>query len=348
MSSDNLIHEASNPATAPARLAELASADRATWPALAANPMTYDGLLQWLAERNEPAVNAALAARTQAALPPVPPPAAPVPPAAPAASVEPTQAPAEAPDETPTVVTPAEPAFTAPVEAQPAVASEPTAVFAAPLTEPTTVFQTPGAPEPTATYVPVAAATAAPGGPVDGNGANGNKNLTIVIAMVAVVLALIAGAAYGATQVFGDDDDTSTSSPADTKKSSPAPSDDYEDEDSTLPSDDLSDDDLPGASAEFCSTMKRVEDASRDMIGNSGTTPDLDAITEMGQDMAAAYDDLANSAPSELQSDIEIMGSYFDLMTDPTADSASKMGDSISEYMDAAQKVGVYYATNCL
>ncbi|MCW2838614.1 MAG: hypothetical protein JWR55_97, partial [Aeromicrobium sp.] len=54
MSSEDLIREAGDPATTPARLAELAAADQATWPAIAGNPAAYDGLLTWLGERNVP------------------------------------------------------------------------------------------------------------------------------------------------------------------------------------------------------------------------------------------------------------------------------------------------------
>lgn len=347
MSSEELIREASNPATAPARLAELASADRATWPALASNPSTYDGLLGWLSERNDPAVNAALTARAQASLPPVPP-APPAPPApapveavAPAAPFE-AAAPAEpfqaAEPEEPTVVAPAAPIFEAP--AQP----EPTAVFAAPVAEPTAVFQTPGAPEPVAAYpsAPAAASTTPPAG-----GDNGGKNLAIVVAMVAVVIALIAGAAYGATQVFGGDDEVKTSAPADSKKSDAPATDEDDDSSSTLPTPDSSDDDSTGASSEFCSTMKDVQDASTDLVGRVGDSPDLDDIKQMGEDMVQSYRDLADAAPAELRTDIEAMGSYFEIMTNPTADGASSMSESFSDYMDSAQRVSTYYSKNC-
>lgn len=358
MSSEDLIREANDPATAPARLAELASADRATWPALAGNPSTYDALLTWLGERNDPGVNAALAARAQAALPPVPPAPAPPAPAAPPAAA----------DQTPTVVSPAAPvapaapAFEAPAQAEPAAASEPTAAFTAPVAEPTAVFQapaspeptavfqTPASPEPTATYPAAPVTTETPAAPADGN--NGGKNLAIVIAMVAVVIALIAGAAYGATQLFGDDDDPVSASTNDSKKTDDASDDKDEDEDEDIPSIappslDSDDTDLSGSSDEFCSTMKSVQDASQDLVSRSSSSPDLDDLKEMGEDMAKAYDDLADTAPAELRPDIEAMGGYFELMTNPTADGASKMSETFSDYMDSAQKVSTYYAQNC-
>lgn len=337
MSSEDLIHEASNPATTPARLAELASADRATWPAIAGNPAAYDGLLQWLGERDDPAVNAVLTARTQASMPPVPPLAPPA--AAPVAPVE-------APVETPTVVTPVEPAFTAP--AQP----DPTAVFQAPSTEPTAVFQTPAAPEPTATYAPVEAATETPATTTEGGG--DGKNLAIVIGMVAVVIALIAGAAFGATQVFGDDDDDKNSSLLGNKSSD---SDDDKDEidppeldspEDDFPEDPYPENDVPEASGDFCTSMASIQKANEELVSRTGESPDLDELKEMGEDMADAYEDLAETAPSDLQTDIRAMGAYFELMTNPTADSASKMSESISDYAESAQKVSMYYAQNCL
>ncbi|MCL8253226.1 hypothetical protein AERO_17710, partial [Aeromicrobium fastidiosum] len=68
MSSEDLVREAQDPSTAPGRLAELAQADRATWPAIVFNPAAYDGLLQWLGERGDPTVDAALSARAAQAL----------------------------------------------------------------------------------------------------------------------------------------------------------------------------------------------------------------------------------------------------------------------------------------
>ncbi|MCW2823899.1 MAG: hypothetical protein JWQ91_816 [Aeromicrobium sp.] len=63
MSSDDLIREAQDPATPAARLQELAVADRATWPAIAAHPQADDGLLDWIGTHGDESVRAAIAAR---------------------------------------------------------------------------------------------------------------------------------------------------------------------------------------------------------------------------------------------------------------------------------------------
>lgn len=305
MSSADLIREAHDPATALARLAELASADRATWPALAANPSTYDALLGWLAERNDPAVDAALAARTQAAVPPVTPA-----PAAPSAA-----------DETPTVVA-ATAATAVDVAAQPEATSAPeqTATFASPVAESIEPAELAELAEPTGdTGAPLSAS---------GDSTDDGRNIAVVIAMVAVVIALIAGAVYGATQVFGADDDPATTSPIRTEKSAAASTD-------------------SAASADFCATMKSVEKVSQKLVSGSSTAPDVDDLKAMGEKMADAYDELATSAPRQLRADVQAMGGYFELMTDPTQDTVDKMTEDFTDYMESAQKVGAYYAQNC-
>lgn len=90
-SNEELLREAANPATSPARLQEIAQADQSTWAAIAANPAAYDGLLTWLGEHGDATVKAAIAARSAVAAPPAPavaaapavPAAAPVPPTPP-------------------------------------------------------------------------------------------------------------------------------------------------------------------------------------------------------------------------------------------------------------------------
>jgi hypothetical protein len=360
MSSEDLIREAGDPATTPARLAELAGADQATWPAIAGNPAAYDGLLTWLGERNVPAVDAALTARAEAAaraaLPPVPPPApaVPAPPTPPAAEI-PSAAPvAPEPAPEPTVVVPAqptyeEPAYGQPTAQQPAAASEPTAVFAAPAS----------APEPTATQafgaVPPAG-TGTPAATADGDGGHGSsgRNLAVVIAMVAVVLALIAGAAWGATEVFGGDDEPSVSA-SDNDEADDDDSDSSETPDAPEESEPAAtiptipeDDDSEAPAGEFCSTMKEIQDTSMAALDTDGGAADLEGMQDMAEQLAESYDDLRDSAPAELAADVEVMASYFELLENPDADAASKMSESISEYSEAAQNVGVYYAQNCL
>lgn len=55
---------AANPLTAQARLAELAWEQPQTRVAVAGNPAAYPALLEWLAQLDDPEVNAALAARS--------------------------------------------------------------------------------------------------------------------------------------------------------------------------------------------------------------------------------------------------------------------------------------------
>src|SRR5690625_706618 len=64
--------QASDPATEPAVLGEIATHRPDLRPAIAGNPTTYPALLDWLANLNDPAVNEALAARAQGATGPVP------------------------------------------------------------------------------------------------------------------------------------------------------------------------------------------------------------------------------------------------------------------------------------
>ncbi|MFT4299837.1 MAG: hypothetical protein QM597_09410 [Aeromicrobium sp.] len=86
MATDETRAEASNPATAPARLQELTS-DPELWPLIAAHPNAYPGLLTWLGENGGNDVKAAIAGRGNGAAAAEPtavlPPAAPPTPAAP-------------------------------------------------------------------------------------------------------------------------------------------------------------------------------------------------------------------------------------------------------------------------
>jgi hypothetical protein len=320
MSSEDLIREAQDPATSAARLAELAQADRSTWPAIVFHPAAYDGLLQWLGERGDPTVNAVLAAR-----------------AAQLASVRP-------PVEEQTAVIPPEPApqQTAPQEPvqTPEATSEPTAVIPAqpayPAAQPAYPTAYPAAGAPTAAFgsVPPGGSEHQPSG--DGTG-KGGKPLAFVIAMVVVIIALIGGAAYGATQLFGDDDDdgngiSATSAP---RSATPAP------EKSTAATPDA-----PAASSDFCTSMKTLQDQSMSMLGNSGATPDLGSIQDLADDMIQSYKDLEQSAPEEIKGDIRSMSSYLDMLKNPTGDAAENF--DMTEYTEAAQRVGVYYAKNCL
>ncbi|WP_442864314.1 variant leucine-rich repeat-containing protein [Arthrobacter sp. ATA002] len=63
--SADLLTEAADPQTPLARLQELAANHPHTRPAVAANPSTYPGLLTWLGQLDDPAVDQALRQRSQ-------------------------------------------------------------------------------------------------------------------------------------------------------------------------------------------------------------------------------------------------------------------------------------------
>lgn len=241
------------------------------------------------------------------------------------------------PEPEPTVVIPAtEPAPTAAFPAQP------TYPAAAPAAATTAAF---GA-------VPPAGADTQPTG-TDGEGRG--ASLGITIAVVAAVLALIAGAAWGTTELLGDDDTTITSSHTkETKAPDTAGADeDEEDEDEPSPVPTVPPAPDPaaggGAGGPFCTTMEKIQDDSMDLLeGTEGATPDLASIQRKGAEMASSYKSLEASAPAELKADITVMADYFDMVSNPSADNSGKLSDAISAYSKSAQKVGMHYAQNCL
>uniref|UniRef100_UPI0035C9B475 variant leucine-rich repeat-containing protein n=1 Tax=Actinotalea sp. JY-7885 TaxID=2758576 RepID=UPI0035C9B475 len=62
--------QAADPTTPGQTLADIAAQRPDLRPAVAANPATYPGLLEWLSALGDPAVDAALAARGTAGRPP--------------------------------------------------------------------------------------------------------------------------------------------------------------------------------------------------------------------------------------------------------------------------------------
>jgi hypothetical protein len=372
MSSEDLVREAQDPSTSPARLAELAQADRATWTAIVFNPAAYDGLLQWLGERGDPTVNAALTARAAHAAtltPPTPPapPAAPAPaeaaapvaePVAPVEPVSPVVEPVVPVAETPAAPAADEPTQVVPTDAPVEAAHEPTVVIPPqqPAPEPTAVYPRqptyptgyPAAPaDATAAFGSVPPAGTPPhAAPVGGDGTGGRdgKKIAIIAVAVAAVIVLIGGAAFGATKVFGGDDDDKPSISAGDSKTTETP--DSDDEPSTAaPSTPAPDDSSGGAAGEFCSEMTDLQQKSMDMLGGtSGSSPDLADLQSKAQEMVKAYDDLEDVAPAEVKGDIEAMSSYLSTMMDP---SNAGSGD-FNKYMEAAQRLGVYYAKNCI
>lgn len=384
MSSEDLVREAQDPSTTPGRLAELAQADRATWAAIVFNPSAYDGLLQWLGERGDPTVNAALAARASyaaAQAPQAPPapaaPPAPVAPAAPVAPVVPV-VPAEPVEEAAPVAEPVAPVEPVSPVAEPVVpvAEDPfTAPAAEQAPEPTVSLpQQPQAPEPTAqipqqswtpepTAVQPAAPQPAPVFPAQptyeapaattsafGSVPPGGKPLGIVIAMVAVILLLIGGAAFGATKVFGGDDDKPTITSGDSKTTDAPDSDDSDDDEPTpsatptvptLPSPDAGGAKPAGA---FCTELNDIQSKSMNMLGN-GSSTDVEGLQDTARELVKSYQDLEDIAPADIKGDIGIMSSFLSSMMNPTSGEAPT---GMDQYMQAAQRIGVYYAQNCL
>jgi len=104
--------QAADPSTPAQTLADIAALRPDLRPAVAGNPATYQGLLEWLGALGEPAVDAALAARAAAAAAPAAP-AAPVPvapaPATPDAPPAPSWAAAQEPAPAPYGQPPAQP-----------------------------------------------------------------------------------------------------------------------------------------------------------------------------------------------------------------------------------------------
>lgn len=296
MTSEDLVREAQDPATTAGRLAELAQADRATWPAIVFHPQAYDGLLQWLGERGDPAVEAALAAR--------------------ASHVATQQAPAAPASDQhePTVVIPAGPATSD-----------------AGTSEPTSVLPTQPADEPA-------------GGDPKGGGAAAGLSTAAVVALVVLSVLLVGGAAFGATKIFGGGDgDQTTVAASGNATPDTVPTDGTDDQDApNLPA---PSDGGDGASSDFCSELTDIQERSMDVFGGGdGGSPDLADIQRTAQELVRSYEDLGEIAPDAIKGDIEVLSTFLGSMMDPSAGGPA----GVEEYAEAAQRIGTYYATNCL
>ncbi|QGG40858.1 hypothetical protein [Aeromicrobium yanjiei] len=369
MASEDLVREAQDPSTSAARLAELAQADRALWPAIAVHPAAYPGLLEWLGQQGDPTVSAVLAMRSSSSA------ASPAPTEVIPQQVQPS---AEQPTaEQPAAQQPAveEPVAQAPVSpvAEPVVPSQPAEQSYQPV-EPTQSYQ-PVEPtqsyepvQPTQTFQPVQpsapAAYAAPADPSygsvppggaaptgsepGGNGEDGSKkNFWLLAGMIAAVIVLIGAAAFGAIQVFGGDDDgddkdeaSSSYTKAPLETTEPAPT-------TTAPTTAAPsvDPGASGASPAFCTQYKELQDETLDSMGGGS---DIGKLTESFGRLADAYDDLEDEAPAEVKGDVAVMSDYFDTFKDPSKVDPSDLSGKIREFTDAAQKVSQYYVSNCI
>lgn len=324
MATEDLIREAQDPSTSAARLAELVQADPATWASVAVHPAAYPGLLQWLSERNDAATNVALSSRAAAAATPTP------------TEIQ-SPAPVEqtAPIEATAPIEPVE--QTAPIEATPPV--EQTASFeqTTPIEQTAPIEQAYQAPAPAAAYAPAAAATSGATPPQ-----SDKRNFWVLAGMVAVVLVLIGGIAFGATKVFGGDDEKDEPVAAQTSDSGDTPTPDSESTDAPT-----TDDSGDGDADAFCGAMKEVQDVSLNAMPSGGGTPNLDDLKDMASKMTAAYENLEDAAPDELKSDVKVMSSFLEMMSDPTSADPKAMTDNMEKYTQAATKLSSYYVQNC-
>ncbi|AWB91748.1 hypothetical protein [Aeromicrobium chenweiae] len=366
MASEDLVREAQDPSTTPARLAELAQADRALWPAIAVHPQAYPGLLEWLGQQGDATVSAVLALRSSSS----------------AATPTPTEV---IPSVQPSAQQPSAEQPTSPV-AEPVVPSQPTSPVAEPVVpsqpaeqayqpaEPTQSFQ-PAEPtqsyQPTQTWQPaqpgavyaapndgsygsVPPGGAAPLASQDGDGNDGSKKKFWLLAgMVAVVILLIGGAAFGATKVFGgdDDDDKDEASSSQTKDADETP----EPEPTEVPTADAPTATVPtfgsdsGSSDPFCTRFKDLQQETLDSMGStSGGGTDLNKLTDSLSKLAVSYAELEDVAPSQVKSEVAVMADYFDTFKDPTKVDPSKINGKITEFTEAAQKVSQYYYQSCV
>ncbi|MCW2829471.1 MAG: hypothetical protein JWP31_163 [Aeromicrobium sp.] len=307
MATDDFMREANDPATTAVRLQELAQLDRGLWPAIASNPSAYPGLLDWLGEHGDDSVRAAIASRgTSPSFPPPPP----------------VQAGASVSDQTAEI--PTDQAFLAQTEA-------PTTV--APATVP------PPFPGETASYgsVPPGGGTTTASG--TGSGSS-RKKILILAGIAAAVIALIGGGTAIALTSGGDDDDDRRTSQSD------APRDDADEP--TAP--DLAprteaapDTSGGGDDAEFCATMKKVQEAD---FGAGGSDPD--SFADQFEQMKETYSDLEDSAPAELKSDAQALQDYVDALSKVASGDTTALEDDSDGFVDAIQNLSTYYYQNCV
>ena len=173
-----------------------------------------------------------------------------------------------------------------------------------------------------------------------GGGGGGGKNLWVVCGMVAVILVLIGGIAFGATKVFGGDDDKDEASPSQTAD---APSGDSPDSsDPTEPSD-PSDPPTVDSNIPFCEGFKS---AQRAIAGSPDTTPG--SAAETARATGAIIRNIERTAPAEVKGDVGIMADYFETMSDPSSLDSSTISERVKEFTAAGRRLSTYYTANCM
>ncbi|MFC5676541.1 hypothetical protein [Aeromicrobium endophyticum] len=175
--------------------------------------------------------------------------------------------------------------------------------------------------------------------PTPGSPGGDSKNLWVVCGVVVVVLALIGGAAFGATKVFGGDDDKDEASSSQTKDA-PEPSDPPTVTRPTLDSPTLGSPTLgtPPSSSSlelFCEGFKSA-------VSIINANPDAQPGSGPVKSIVSILDNVERFAPAEVKSDVGIMATYFRTASDPSA------FDQVPAELDAAQKrAAQYYTANC-
>lgn len=183
---------------------------------------------------------------------------------------------------------------------------------------------------PSTAYAPAAhgsvpsgsAQTSSPSGSAGDNA----KNVWFVAGMVAVVLVLIGGIAFGATQVFGGDDDDKDE--ASSSRTVDAP--------------ELSDAPTAGSTGDaFCEKFKEAQDA---IAGSPGAT----SAPETARTIADIFGDIEAMSPAEVKGDIGIMADYFETMSDPSTLDTSTISERVKTFTEAGKRVSTYYSSNCM
>ena len=176
------------------------------------------------------------------------------------------------------------------------------------------------------------------GSATHGSAGDGSKNVWVVGGMVAVVLVLIGGIAFGATKVFGGDDDKDEASPSQTVG---APSDDAPDSsDSPAPSDPPTvDSNIP-----FCTGF---QSAQRAVAGAESDAPGSAAAAAKARATASIIRNIEATAPAEVKSDVGILADYFEAASDPSTIDPSTITERAREFGDAARRLSTYYSANC-
>ncbi|KAA1380244.1 variant leucine-rich repeat-containing protein [Aeromicrobium fastidiosum] len=173
-----------------------------------------------------------------------------------------------------------------------------------------------------------------------GSAGDGSKNVWVVGGMIAVVLVLIGGIAFGATKVFGGDDDKDEASPSqtvDAPKPSAPPTVTRPTLDSpTLDSPTLGSPSSSSSLALFCEGFKSL-------VSVITANPDAKPGSGPVKSMVSILDNVERFAPAEVKSDVGIMATYFRTLSDPNAFD----GTPPAELTAAQKRAADYYTANC-